>query len=160
MAGVTGRAWCPAVERSVSVASRASDRADGLARAPACPGQVSRHRLGEGSEDEVIPDMAVGPGAQGGEVVGSDCAPVRGASLREVYIVSSAGRLPRVAPDRPGYTHVLGVPVDAVERLSALRETALDGAMTLDVWLARHAETLAGGHLAIDRRPWVTWWLG
>jgi hypothetical protein len=58
--------------------------------------------------------------------------------------VSSADRLPASLPAESGYTQLLGVPMDVVERLRSLHLVALDGGLPLQTWSARHAETLAG----------------
>jgi hypothetical protein len=64
--------------------------------------------------------------------------------------VSSDHRLPASLPAQAGYTHVLGVPMEVVDRLRSLHLAALDGGMSLQTWTAQHAGALAGHHLDVD----------
>jgi hypothetical protein len=58
--------------------------------------------------------------------------------------VSSDENLSGSLPTQPGYTHLMGVPVDVVEQLRSLHAAALDGGMSLSAWRAAHAQALAG----------------
>lgn len=64
--------------------------------------------------------------------------------------MSSVHRLPESLPHEAGYTQLLGVPMDVVERLRSLHLAALDGGISLQAWTAQHAATLAGHEPDVD----------
>jgi hypothetical protein len=62
---------------------------------------------------------------------------------KEDAVVSSPQNPPDPLPREAGYTHLLGVPVERIERLRSLYVAALDGRMSSSDWTARHASALA-----------------
>ena len=63
---------------------------------------------------------------------------------------SPPANLPEPLPSEAGYSHLLGVPMEVVERLRTLHTAALDGQLTSPRWQERHAELLAGSPPAAD----------
>ncbi len=67
-----------------------------------------------------------------------------------MHTVASTEKLPEPLPSEGGYTHLLGVPMDVVERLRSLHLAALDGQLSSDGWKERHAQTLSDSGPGLD----------
>jgi hypothetical protein len=59
-------------------------------------------------------------------------------------------KLPGSLPNEAGYTQLLGVPMEVIEQLRALRLSALEGELSLESWSSRHATILDGVDPLID----------